>query len=65
MGERTCNQTGCGLLAKWEVFWPGRNPPPVYCDQHAQMAKQILSTMGIDVVIRPLAAGPAVAGVTT
>lgn len=47
-----CNQSGCLLDAVFEVFWPGKNPVPVYCPAHARRALDILHAMGVEAPIR-------------
>ena len=49
-----CSQVGCGEIPTHIVFWPGQNPPPKYCALHAETARSILRTMGIDVVTNEL-----------
>ena len=49
-----CNQEGCTLDAILVVYWPGKNPPPIYCANHALQAKKVLDIIGCDVVIEKI-----------
>lgn len=48
-----CSQIGCNEIPCLTVYWPGKTPPPRYCIEHAQKAKNILGFMGIPVHIEP------------
>lgn len=48
-----CSQVGCDVLPCIKVYWPGKVPPPIYCVDHAQKAKDILGHIGTPVVIEP------------
>lgn len=41
-----CCQSTCDKEATHTVYWPGKTPPPVYCDEDTQKAKAILAAMG-------------------
>jgi len=47
----TCNQNNCQEPATFRVFWPGKVPPPVYCEEHMNMARRISNAMGCPVSI--------------
>lgn len=44
-----CSQDGCPDRATTIVYWPGKTPPPRYCDEHATSARNILAHMGCPV----------------
>lgn len=49
-----CDAESCEEVAIHTVFWPGKNPPPKYCEKHANKAIYILNAMGIPVNFRPI-----------
>ena len=53
-----CDQEDCDKEAIHTVFWPGKNPPPVYCEKHAEKAIYILKAMGVPVNFRPIVFSP-------
>lgn len=46
---KRCSQDGCPDTPTTIVYWPGRTPPPRYCDEHATSAKNVLAAMGCPV----------------
>jgi hypothetical protein len=49
-----CAQTVCTQEAVNTVYWPGKVPPPVYCEDCTVKAVQILGVMGVGVAVIPL-----------
>ena len=49
-----CTQSGCTASPIKKVHWPGKNPVPTYCQEHADKAVAILSIMGIQAVVEDL-----------
>lgn len=42
-----CSQDKCESPATVRIFWPGKVPPPVYCDEHAAKARRVLEALGV------------------
>lgn len=49
-----CHEQKCDRSPEFEVFWPGKVPPPRYCFEHTQVARSILWTLGCDVEVRAI-----------
>lgn len=49
-----CGQNGCSKLPLVRIFWPGKDPAPVYCLEHSIMAKTILNHLGVPAVVEAL-----------
>ena len=47
--EDECWENKCYNKCTHVVFWPGRNPPPKYCKEHAMMMSKIADSMGLSV----------------
>lgn len=45
-----CHTAECHKAATMRVYWPGLNPPPVYCHDCCERALGILDAMGCKVM---------------
>lgn len=49
-----CNEESCNEKAVHMVYWPGQNPPPKYCRNHAQKALRIAMELGVNLVVEEM-----------
>jgi hypothetical protein len=49
-----CDVEGCNKPAIHHVFWPGKVPPPKFCEDHAAKAILTLRLSGIPVNFRKI-----------
>jgi hypothetical protein len=52
--DNQCVQEDCNEKAIHIVYWPGKEPPPIYCEKHAAKAIYMLKLMGIPVNFRKI-----------
>lgn len=49
-----CEYANCEDAAVHTVFWPGKTPPPKYCEKHAVLVIYTLKLAGTPVNFRPI-----------
>jgi hypothetical protein len=49
--QNKCEREDCFERPTHVVYWPGKNHPPRYCEEHARTACSVLADSGVSVVM--------------